>query len=258
MLGAIAGDIIGSIYELQGIKTKKFELFSDKCVFTDDSILTTALADSILNGTDYAYNLKKYFRLYPNRGYEASFHNWARRKSSTPYRSYGNGAAMRISPVGFAYNDLETVLQKATEFTKITHNHPEGIKGAQATAAAVFLSRTEKSKDKIKDYIQKTFKYDLSKHIDEIRPSYTFDISCQGTVPQAIRSFIDSTDFEDAIRNAVSLGGDSDTLACITGGIAQAFYGNLPETIATKVYETLDDLLGEITRDFMRTYCETD
>jgi ADP-ribosylglycohydrolase len=163
---------------------------------------------------------------------------------------------MRISPVGYAYNDLDTVLQKAADFTEITHNHPEGIKGGQATAAAIFLARTGKSKAEIKDFAETEFQYDLSKHVDNIRPSYKFDVSSQGTVPQAVRAFIDSTDFEDAIRTAVSLGGDTDTLACITGGIAQAFYGAVPEPIVSKVYDILDERLGKITREFMEKFCE--
>lgn len=256
MLGAIAGDIIGSIYERKNIKTKSFELFSPQCSFTDDSVLTIALADSILTGATYTDNLKKYFRLYPHRGYGATFYEWAGSQSSTPYNSYGNGAAMRISPAGFAYDNLDEVLQKAKEFTEITHNHPEGIKGAKATAASVFLARTGRSKEEIRDYVEKTFGYDLSHHIDDIRPDYHFDISCQGTVPQAIRAFIDSTDFEDAVRNAISIGGDSDTLACITGAIAQAYYSNVPEAIAVKVYEILDERLGEITKEFMKRFCE--
>jgi ADP-ribosylglycohydrolase len=255
MLGAVAGDIIGSVYEYDGIKTKSFVLFSPDCFFTDDSILTIALADSILKGTNYIDNLKRFYRLYPDGGYGGGFHRWARSESTAPYYSYGNGAAMRISPVGFAYNDPDTVLQKAAEFTEVTHNHPEGIKGAQATAITIFLARTGKSREGIKDYIETKFQYDLSRHIDEIRPSYRFEISCQGTVPQAIRAFIDSTDFEDAVRNAVSLGGDSDTLACITGGIAQAYYGAVSEAIETKVYEILDERLGSITREFMMKYC---
>jgi len=256
MIGAIAGDIIGSVYEWHNIKTKKFPLFSDHCFFTDDTVLTIALADTILTGTPYVDNLKTFYRWYPDRGYGSSFHEWAMSHTSEPYNSYGNGAAMRISPVGYAYNDLRTVLDKAAEFTGITHNHPEGIKGGQATAAAIFLSRTGKSKDEIKTFIETTFQYDLSRHVDEIRPSYRFDVSSQGTVPQAIRAFIDSTDFEDATRTAVSLGGDTDTLTCITGGIAQAFYGSVPEHIATKVYAILDERLGEITREFMRRFCE--
>lgn len=165
MLGAIAGDIIGSVYEWHNIKTKEFPLFSDRCSFTDDTVLTVALADAILTGTPYATNLKAFFRRYPGRGYGGSFYEWAQSEASEPYNSYGNGAAMHISPVGFAYNDLHMVLAKAAEFTAVTHNHPEGIKGGQATAAAIFLARTGKSKEEIKAFIEKTFHYDLSKHV---------------------------------------------------------------------------------------------
>ncbi len=255
MIGAIAGDIIGSVYEWENIKSKEFPLFTKDCKFTDDSILTIALADSILTETSYTENLKKFYKLYPGGGYGGSFQDWAESVSSNPYNSWGNGAAMRISPVGYAYGDLEIVLKKAKEFTEVTHDHPQGIKGGQATAAAVYLARTGSSKDEIIEYITSTFKYDLSKHIDEIRPAYEYDVSSQGTVPQAIRAFIDSSDFEDAIRNAVSLGGDSDTLACITGGIAQAFYSGVPANIEYKVYEILDDRLMDITKEFTLKYC---
>ncbi len=255
MLGAIAGDIIGSIYEFNNIKTKEFELFTAECFFTDDTVLTVALADTILTGVPYGVNLKHFFNAYPGRGYGTSFKAWAQETNSEPYNSWGNGAAMRICPVGFAYNDLETVLQKAEQFTALTHNHPEGIKGGQSTAAAVFLARTRHTKDLIRDYIEKTFGYDLSHHVDEIRPSYRFTEASQNTVPQAIRAFLDSTDFEDAIRTAVSLGGDSDTLACITGGIAQAFYGGVPKDIQGVVYDILDYELAEITRSFMEKFC---
>lgn len=256
MIGAIAGDIIGSIYEWDNIKTKDFPLFSEKCHFTDDTILTVALADSILSGTPYVENLKTIARMYPHAGYGGSFARWVVSADSAPYNSWGNGAAMRISPVGFVYDDLDTVLQKAKEFTEITHNHPEGIKGGQATAAAIYLARTGKSKAEIQGFIEDRFHYNLSKSVDEIRPTYTFDVSCQGTVPQAIRAFLDSTDFEDSIRTAISLGGDSDTLACITGGIAQAFYRNIPNAIQKAVYRVLDDRLGLITLRFMEKYCE--
>jgi ADP-ribosylglycohydrolase len=254
MIGAIAGDIIGSVYEWDNIKTKDFELFSPKCFFTDDTVLTAALADTILTGTSYVDNLKSFYLWYPGRGYGGSFHSWAQSANPSPYNSWGNGAAMRISPVGYAYNDIDTVLAKAAEFTEITHNHPEGIKGGQATATAVYLARMGKTKSEIKDFIETHFQYDLNKHVDEIRPHYKFDVSSQGTVPQAIRAFIDSTDFEDAIRTAVSLGGDTDTVACITGGIAQAFYGGVPERIVNKVYEILDARLGRISREFMEKY----
>ncbi len=254
MLGAIAGDIIGSVYEWDNIKIKDFPLFSPHCFFTDDSILTIALADSLLTGRSYCENLKKFYRLYPDGGYGGSFHRWAQSPSSSPYNSWGNGAAMRISPAGFAFDDLETVLQKAEEFTAVTHNHPEGIKGGQATAAAIFLARSGRSKEEIQHYIETTFGYDLSWTVDEIRPGYKFNESCQETVPQAIRAFIDSTSFEDAIRNAISLGGDSDTLACITGGIAQAFYKGVPADIAATIYGILDERLADITRRFMEKY----
>jgi len=255
MIGAIAGEIVGSVYEWDNIKTKEFELFSPRCFFTDDSVLTVALADSILTGTPYAENLKVFYRLYPNASYGGSFHSWARSSSTAPYHSFGNGAAMRISPVGFAYDELATVLAKAEEFTAVTHNHPEGIKGGQATAAAIFLARSGKSKEEIRAYIEETFHYDLSRHVDEIRPPYGFDETCQGTVPQAIRAFLDSTGFEDALRNAISLSGDSDTLACITGGIAEAFYG-VPEVIEQQVYEILDQRLGAIARKFVAQFGE--
>ena len=256
MIGAIAGDIIGSVYEWNNIKTKEFELFSPRCHFTDDTVLTVALANSIMTKTPYVEDLRTFYHLYPDRGYGGNFHQWAQGLLTKPYNSWGNGAAMRISPVGYVYDDIDTVLLKAAEFTEITHNHPEGIKGGQATASAVFLARTGKSKEEIKVFVETTFQYDLSKHVDEIRPSYKFDVSSQGTVPQAIRAFIDSTDFEDSIRTAVSLGGDTDTLACITGGIAQAFYGEVPREIVDKVYDILDEHLGSITKEFMAQYCE--
>lgn len=256
MIGAIAGDIVGSIYEWNNIKTKEFPLFAPLCEFTDDTVLTVALADSILTGEPYQNNLKRYYFDYPGRGYGTSFREWAESSSSAPYNSWGNGAAMRISPVGFAYDDMETVLRKAEEFTAVTHNHPEGIKGGQSTAAAIFLVRTGTSKNGIREFVEKRFGYDLSRHVDDIRPTYKFTESSQGTVPQAIRAFLDSTDFEDAIRTAVSLGGDTDTLTCITGGIAQAFYGGVPGDIQKNVYAILDERLGEVTRRFMERYCK--
>ena len=254
MIGAIAGDIIGSVYEWDRIKTKYFDLFSPDCFFTDDTVLTVALAESILTKKDYASLMKAYYRRYPGAGYGGFFHHWAQAHDSQPYNSWGNGAAMRISSVGFAFNTLEDVLVRAAEYTAVTHNHEEGIKGAQATAAAIFLARTGSTKADIKEYTRATFGYDLSRTIDEIRPAYRFNESCQETVPQAIACFLESTDFEDAIRNAISLGGDSDTLACITGGIAQAFYG-VPTAIADRAMSILDDDLRATTALFMATYC---
>lgn len=255
MIGAVAGDVIGSVYEWHNIKTKQFPLFSPRCFFTDDTVLTVALADSILTGVSFAENMKTYYRLYPDRGYGSSFGDWAQSDNPSPYGSWGNGAAMRISPVGYAFGDLDEVLRKAKEFTEVTHNHPEGIKGAQATAACIFLARAGKTKDAIRSFVESEFGYDLSRHVDEIRPTYGFDESSQGTVPQAIRAWIDSTDFEDAIRTAISLGGDSDTVACITGGIAQAAYGGVPPHISARVYELLDDRLRSTTREFMARFC---
>jgi ADP-ribosylglycohydrolase len=254
MIGSIAGDIIGSVYEWNRIKTKQFELFSPDCCFTDDSVLTVALAESILTGNDYVSLMKAYYQRYPDVSYGGMFHRWARASECAPYNSWGNGAAMRISAVGFAFNTLDEVLVRASEYTAVTHNHPEGIKGAQATAAAIFLARKGNTKAGIKQYTTAAFHYDLSRSVDEIRPAYAFDESCQGTVPQAFVCFLESTDFEDAIRNAVSLGGDSDTLACITGGIAQAHYG-VPPAIAERAMSILDEDLRGVTARFMSGYC---
>jgi len=254
MLGAIAGDIIGSVYEWNNIKSKEFDLFSPEAFFTDDSVLTVALAEAILNDEDYGQIMKRYYRRYPDAGYGGSFHEWAKGQDTKPYNSWGNGSAMRTSPVGYAFENLEEVLSKAKHFASFTHNHPEGIKGAQATAAAIFLARKEASKEMIKLYITQQFKYDLTRTIDEIRPNYEFDVSCQGTVPQAITAFIESENYEDAIRNAISIGGDSDTLACITGGIAEAFYGKLPQNIAETAMNILDENLRETVVRFQEKY----
>ena len=254
MIGAIAGDIIGSVYEFERIKSKQFDLFSPDCCFTDDTVLTVALAESILTGNDYTSLMRAYYRRYPDAGYGGLFHQWARAHENQPYNSWGNGAAMRISSVGFAFDTLDKVLVRAAEYTAVTHNHAEGIKGAQATAAAIFLARTGTTKADIKQYTAATFHYDLSRSVDEIRPTYRFNESCQGTVPEAIVCFLESTDFEDAIRNAISLGGDSDTLACITGGIAQAFYG-VPPAIADRAMSILDEDLRGVTARFMSSYC---
>lgn len=254
MLGAIAGDIIGSVYEFHNIKTKDFPLFDSRCFFTDDTVLTVAVADTILNGGEYLSNIKEYYYRYPNAGYGGRFRRWAKSDSMAAYNSWGNGSAMRVSAVGFAFDDFETVLAEAIQSASVTHNHPEGIKGAQATAAAIFLGRTGRSKQEIASYIETNLGYDLTPSLDEIRPNYEFNESCQETVPQAIIAFLESTDFEDAIRNAISLGGDSDTLACITGGIAQAFYGGVPEAIARQTLARLDKPLRSVTEEFIAQY----
>lgn len=249
MLGAIAGDIIGSVYERRPIKTTEFPLFHKNCRFTDDSVMTIAVAHAILEQTDYALALKHFGRKYPHVGYGSSFMGWIFQTDVRPYNSWGNGSAMRVSPVGFAFDDAGSVLLEAKRSAQVSHNHPEGIKGAQATALAVFLARTGKSKEQIRNEIGMRFGYNLDRRIDDIRPTYHFDVSCQGSVPEAIIAFLDSNTYQDATKQAVSLGGDSDTLACIAGGIAQAYYGIIPAEIVSVVREMLpEDLLSVVDR----------
>lgn len=254
MIGAIAGDIIGSVYEFDQIKTKDFPLFHPRCKFTDDTVLTVAIAEAIISGRPYVESVRRIGRRYPNSGYGGFFARWLYADDSRPYNSWGNGSAMRVSPVGFAFSTEYEVLHQARLSAEITHNHPEGIKGAQATALAVFLARTGHDKEAIRSRIKALSGYDLDRSVDDIRPSYFFNESCQETVPEAIIAFLDSQSYEDAIRNAVSLGGDSDTLACITGGVAEAFYGGVPDEIRAKVEELLTPDLLEITTAFCGRY----
>lgn len=254
LLGAIIGDVIGSVFEWHNIKTEDFVLFSPQSRFTDDTVLTVAIADAILNGKDYARTIQEYGKRYPHVGYGSRFTNWLAGNNLLPYNSFGNGSAMRVSPVGFAFNDIEEVLKEASKSAAVTHNHPEGIKGAQATALAVFLARQGKNKTYIKEQIESRFAYNLSRSLDDIRPNYTFDVSCQGSVPEAIIAFLESRNFEDAIRKAISLGGDSDTIACIAGGIAQAFYKKIPIYIVEGVRARLNTHLKQIIDEFMRCY----
>ncbi|GBO55611.1 hypothetical protein APA_3762 [Pseudanabaena sp. lw0831] len=250
MLGAIVGDIVGSIYEFSNHRFKDFPLFGEDCKFTDDTVLTIAVADCLMNNGNYTEYIKNYARKYTGRGYGGRFRQWISSESMEPYNSWGNGSAMRVSAVGFAYNDLGTVMNEAKRSAEVTHNHPEGIKGAQATAVAIFMARNGHSKEQIKAAIAQSFGYDLNRTVDQIRPTYVFNESCQGTVPEAIIAFLESTNFEDAIRNAISLGGDSDTLTCITGGIAEAFYGGVPTDIATKALSYLDSNMREVVEKF--------
>jgi len=254
MIGSIAGDIIGSVYEFDRIKTKDFPLFHPQCSFTDDTVLTVAVADAILSGRSYLESTLQIGRHYPESGYGGLFFHWLHSDDPQPYNSWGNGSAMRVSPVGFAFDAETEVLDEARKTAEISHNHPEGIKGAQAVAFAVYLARMGYGKEVIRTEISRRFGYDLHRTVDDIRPTYSFNESYQGTVPEAIVSFLDSTSYEDAIRNAISLGGDSDTLACITGGIAEAFYGEVPDTIRTKALEFLTPDLREITEIFCRKY----
>ena len=254
MIGAVAGDIIGSVYEWDRIKTTDFPLFKDESCFTDDTVLTVAVASAVLNHVGYLEPIKTFGRRYPDSGYGGNFIQWLYSDDSSPYNSWGNGSAMRVSPTGFAFNTIDNVLSEAKKSAEVTHNHPEGIKGAQATALAIYLALTGATKDEIKDEITERFDYDLSRTVDEIRPTYTFNESCQETVTEAIVAFLDSVSYEDAIRKAVSLGGDSDTLACITGGIAQAYYKEISKDILTEVYSRLPDEFISIVERFNNTY----
>jgi ADP-ribosylglycohydrolase len=252
MLGAIIGDIIGSAYEWSSIKTKDFELFDERCKFTDDTVMTVAIAEGLMNGgtsADYVKAMQKFGRMYPDAGYGFLFATWLCTEYSNPYGSWGNGSAMRVSAIGWGFDSLEETEDAAEISAAVTHNHIEGIKGAQATAAAVFLARSGKTKEEIKTYIENRFEYNLARTLDEIRPSYEFDVSCMGSVPEAIIAFLESTDFEDAIRNAVSLGGDSDTQAAITGGIAEAAYG-IPIAIKNQALARLNAPLLDVCERF--------
>ena len=250
MLGAILGDVIGSVHEYVATKTKRFPLFVDGSDFTDDSVLTVAVAEWLLDGGDLADLLARYVRTFPGRGYGSMFSGWALSSDRRPYNSFGNGSAMRVSAVGFAFETLDEVLEWAKRSAEVTHDHPEGIRGAQATAVAIFLARHGRDKDAIRHAVESDFGYDLGRHLDDIRPTYVFTELCRQTVPPALVAFLESTDYEDAVRNAISLGGDADTLACITGGIAEAYYGGVPAPLAAVARAKLDPRLLEVVDRF--------
>ncbi len=256
LLGAIAGDIIGSVYEFNTCKSTEFRLFYDASRYTDDSVMTVANADWLVTGDSLLGIMQDYGNRYPTAGYGGMFYSWLKAREPKPYNSWGNGSAMRVSPVGWAFDTLEETLEAAKQSAEITHNHPEGIKGAQATAACIFMARTGKSKEDIKKYIELKFGYNLSRTCDEIRPTYLFDESCQGTVPESIIAFLDSTDYENAIRLAVSLGGDADTMGAITGGIAEAYYGGVPEHIRKEVLKRLPNEFIEVMQKFYQKFVE--
>ncbi len=256
MIGAIVGDIVGSKYEFHNIKTKDFPLFSEGCRFTDDTVMTIAVYKALkeCNG-DYTKlsqkaieNMQKYGQMFWKAGYGGNFFLWLGNKEPKPYNSYGNGSAMRVSPVAYFARDLEEVKFLSNEVTKITHNHPEGLKGAEATAVAVWLALNKKSKQEIKEFIEQNY-YDLNFDYDNLKQNYKYDLSCQNTVPQAIYCFLISNDFEDAIRNVVSIGGDCDTTGAICGAIAGAYYG-VPQKIKEETLRFLDEKLLEIIKDF--------
>ena len=256
MLGAIAGDIIGSRFERSPHKGKAFELFTEESRFTDDTILSVAVADAIMNKRDFSTTIKQYARAYPDGGYGKRFKQWVAADELEPYNSWGNGSAMRVSPVGFAYADRPTVEAIARQTAEVTHNHPEGIRGAQATAVMVMLAKQFENKPLIRTAIASAFGYNLSRSLDSIRPGYTFDVSCQGSVPEAMISFLEADGFEDAVRNAVSLGGDTDTMGAIAGAIAEAYYGSVPNHIAYEALKRLDDRLRNVTLAFCEKYTQ--
>lgn len=250
MLGTIAGDVIGSIYEVARIKHTDFPLFSAKSRFTDDSVLTIATAHALLTGQPYADAYHEFGNRYPRAGYGGAFRGWLVRDDRAPYGSFGNGSAMRVGPVGLAMNTADEVLAEAVRSAAVTHDHTEGIRGAQAVALATFLARTGHSKDTIRQEVETQIGYDLSRTLGEIRPGYDFDVTCQGSVPEAITAFLESDSVESAIRLAVSLGGDADTQAAIAGGIAEAFYGGVPDPIRTEVLSRLPPEFRQVITRF--------
>ena len=254
MLGAIIGDIVGSIRENLRIKRKDFELFPRFSFYTDDTVLTVAVADAILNGKSYGKTIKYYARRHPLRGYGPKFMLWLLSPGIKPYNSLGNGSAMRVSPVAHAYDSEESVLLHAKKSAECTHNHPEGIKGAQATALAIYLAHKGANKEDIRKQISERFGYDLDRTVVSIRPNYRINLTCPGSVPESIIAFLDSTDFEDAIRNAVSLGGDADTQAAIAGAIAEAYYKCIPpfmlDTAWRKIPKSFQKVITEFAAKF--------
>lgn len=262
MLGAIIGDIAGSRFEWKNIKTKEFELLAheEDCRPTDDSVMSLAVAQAILNSDRDCAKLEELAvssmqelgRKYPLAGYGGHFHKWIYDDEPKPYNSFGNGAAMRVSPCGFAASTLEEAIAMAQAVTRVTHNHPEGMKAAEAVSAAVFMSKNGKRMPEIRDYIEEKY-YKIGFTLDSIRPMYSFDVSCQGSVPQAFEAFFESNGFEDAIRNAISIGGDSDTIAAIAGGIAEAYYG-IPADLRRHALAFLDKTQLDILYAFEAKY----
>lgn len=254
MIGAIAGDMIGSPYEGRPIKTKDFPLFSDRAVFTDDTVLTVAVADALLHHAPYSQTLRNYGRRYPDAGYGRRFKEWFQSDTAGPYQALSNGSAMRVAPVGWACDSLDAVMQEAANSARVTHDHPQGIRGAQAVAVAIFLARKQESRQGIRAALERSFQYDLGRSLDSIRPRYQYDVTCQGSVPEALIAFLESDSFEDAVRNAVSLGGDSDTQAAMAGAIAEAYYGGVPVEIQNQVFARLDVELAQVVKAFTNRY----
>jgi ADP-ribosyl-[dinitrogen reductase] hydrolase len=251
LIGTIAGDMIGAPYErMKAAKLIGMPLFNRRFSFSDDTVMTIATASKLVNNSDYTTEYQRFGRKYPNRGYGGMFMQWIKNDHPEPYNSYGNGSGMRVSPVAYFFETLEEVLAEAEASASVTHNHPEGIKGAQAIAAAVFMARKGHSKAEIKAFIEERFEYNLNRTLDEIRPTYTFDVTCQGSVPEAIIAFLESADFEDCVRLAISIGGDTDTIAAMAGGIAEAFYGGVPSHIYDEVVSRLPEEMIKVLSDF--------
>jgi ADP-ribosylglycohydrolase len=256
LLGAVAGDVIGSVYEFSRQKKYDFPLFSDSSSITDDSILTIAIADAILHKRTYKDSLQEYARKYPNPmgGYGMRFREWMYAEDPKPYNSFGNGSAMRVSAISYAFDTVKDVLFEAERTAIVSHNHPEGIKGAQAIALSIFFARKHQSKETIKQEITSRFNYDLDRTLDDIRPAYEFNETCQGTVPEAIIAFLRSVSYEDAVRRAISLGGDADTLGAITGSIAEAYYDGVPREIMLEVQKRVPVALWNVIVEFSQKY----
>ncbi len=254
MFGAIVGDIAGSTFERHNFKFECCHIFEKDSQFTDDTVLTLATADHFISGEPYSEVYRRYGKNYPHAGYGANFKKWMCAENPQPYESWGNGSAMRVSPVGWVGCDIDWVLAEAKRSAEVTHNHPGGIRGAQAVAASVFLAKKGSPKAGIRDYVEKTFSYDLGRSLDEIRPRYQFDVSCDGSVPEAITAFLESSDFESAIRKAISIGGDSDTIASISAAIAHAYYGEIPVWMTEYCMGVLDVPQKHLLKDFEEKY----
>ena len=259
IIGAICGDIIGSTREFDPIKTKDFELFTEFSIFTDDTIMTLAIAEWLIrnkNSSDVLIKELQYWgNMYPNAGYGRMFIDWLCEFHPKPYNSWANGSAMRVSPCAWAADSLKEAQELARFSSVVTHNHPEGIKGALATVDAIYLARTGFTKDEIKEHVESEYEYDLDRSLDEIRPDYSFDVSCAGSVPESIICFLEAKDFEDTVRNAVSLGGDADTQAAIAGSIASAYW-DVPKSIADEAISRLDFSLLEVFNNFEEKFMD--
>lgn len=259
LLGAICGDVVGSTREWRRIKKLDFELLPPRSRFTDDTVMTCAVAEWVMNPeSDLAQTLQRWGLKYINAGYGHMFIRWLTSADPEPYNSFGNGSAMRVSPVGWVADSVEATMELAKATAMVSHNHPEGIKGAQSVAAAIFLARTGRSKEEIRDFLEREFpSYDLRRNLDDIRPRYRFDSSCQGSVPESVIAFLESSDYESAIRNAISLGGDADTMAAISGSIAAAFYGEIPDVIATGCMNLLPEDILQCINNFAKYITKT-